>query len=86
MYTLFYTRTDPNDFFRTKNAYFDAAGFYHVNSFLNYRFGGSLPNVLEPRTLYIWNSAPNGARIIDTIHLLNGDPVLVIFANGGMAL
>lgn len=86
MYTLFYTKTDPNDLFRTKDAYFDAAGFYHVNGFLNYRFGGSLPNVLEPKTLYIWNSAPKGARIIDTVHLLNGDPVLVIFDDGGVAL
>jgi hypothetical protein len=86
MYTLFYTKTDPNDLFRTKDAFFDAAGFYHVNSFLNYRFGGSLPNVLEPKTLYIWNSAPKGARIIDTIHLLNGDSVLVIFDDGGVKI
>ncbi len=86
MYTLFYTKTDPTVFFRTKNSYFDGAGFYHVDSFLNYSFGGILPDVLAPKTLYIWNSAPTGARIIDTIHLLNGNPVLVIFDDGGIAL
>jgi 4-amino-4-deoxy-L-arabinose transferase-like glycosyltransferase len=86
MYTLFYTKTDPNDFFRTKDAYFDAAGFYHVDGFLNYRFGGSLPGTLAPKTLYIWDYAPKGARVINTIHLLNGDSVLVIFDNGEVTL
>jgi 4-amino-4-deoxy-L-arabinose transferase-like glycosyltransferase len=86
MYTLFYTKTDPNIFFRTKDSYFDAAGFYHVNSFLNYSFGGSLPDVLAPGTLYIWSSAPKGARIIDTVHLLNGNPVLVVFDDGAVNL
>jgi 4-amino-4-deoxy-L-arabinose transferase-like glycosyltransferase len=86
MYTLFYTKTDPNDFFRTKDSYFDAAGFYHVDGFLNYRFGGSLPDILTPGTLYIWNSVHKGARIIDTIHLLNGNTVLQIFDDGSITL
>jgi len=86
MYTLFYTKTDPNVYFRTKDAYFDAAGFYHVDGFLKYRFGGALPGTLAPKTLYVWNFAPKGARIISTIHLLNGDPVLVIFDDGGVKL
>ena len=78
--------TDPDDLFRTKDAFFDTAGFYHVQGFLNYRFGGSAPGVLKPKTLYIWNSAPEGARVIDTIHLLNGNPVLTIFDDGGVKL
>jgi 4-amino-4-deoxy-L-arabinose transferase-like glycosyltransferase len=86
MYTLFYTKTDPAVFVHTNDSYFDAAGFYHVNSFLNYSFGGSMPDVLTPGTLYIWNSAPKGARIIDTVHLLNGNPVLVVFDDGSVAL
>jgi hypothetical protein len=73
-------------YLRSKDSSFDAAGFYHVEGFLNYRFGGSLPNVLEPKTLYIWNWAPEGARIINTIHLLNGDPALVVFDDGTVAL
>ena len=86
MYTLFYTKTDPNIFFHTKDSYFDPAGFYHVDGFLNYRFGGSLLGALAPKTLYVWDSAPKGARIISTIYLLNGNPVLVIFDNGGVSL
>lgn len=86
MYTLFYTKTDPNDLLRTKNATFDAAGFYHMKEFLNYRFGEALPGVLEPKTLYIWNEAPKGARVLKTVHLLNGQPMLAVFDNGGVAL
>jgi 4-amino-4-deoxy-L-arabinose transferase-like glycosyltransferase len=88
MYTLFYTKTDPNVLFRTKKAWFDAAGFYHVDAFGKYRFGSTLPDSLEPGTLYIWhaNAVPVGARIIDTVKLLNGNPVLAIFDNGGVSL
>ena len=79
MYTLFYTKTDPNLLFQTKDATFDAAGFYHVYGFGKYRFGGTLPISLEPNTLYIWDVAPKGVHVIDTIRLLNGNPVLVLF-------
>lgn len=79
MYTLFYTKTDPRELIRTKDATFDAAGFYHVYGFGKYRFGGTLPSPLDPHTLYIWNSVPEGSRVIETIRLLNGIPVLVIF-------
>ena len=84
MYTLFYTRTNPNDFFAGNRSYFDAAGFYHVDGFGKYVFGGKLPGVLDPKTLYIWNSGavPRGARVIDTVKLLNGNSVLTIFDNG----
>lgn len=86
MYTLFYTKTDPNELLRTRVSFFDAAGFYHVTGFLKYRFGGSLPDTLEPKTLYIWNGVPKQARIIDTIRLLNGNPVLMIFDDGSTKL
>jgi 4-amino-4-deoxy-L-arabinose transferase-like glycosyltransferase len=81
MYTLFYTKTDPRDVVNTVDAHFDAAGFYHVDGFLKYRFGGKLPDTLNPKTLYIWDAGtvPTGARVIDTIYLLNGKPVLTIF-------
>jgi hypothetical protein len=84
MYTLFYTRTDPNAYFATVDASFDTAGFYHVYGFGKYRFGGALPSVLESGTLYIWDatSVPKGARVIDTIYLLSGDAKLAIFDNG----
>ncbi len=84
MYTLFYTKTDPNILLKTKNAAFDDAGFYHVYGFSKYRFGGILPDTLEAKTLYIWDAGtvPQGAHVIDTIRLLNGNPVLVLFDNG----
>lgn len=81
MYTLFYTKTHPNDLFRTVHAYVDAAGFYHVDGFLKYSFGGKLPDILDSRTLYVWDAGavPKSAHVIDTIRLLNGIPVLTIF-------
>lgn len=81
MYTLFYTKTRPSDFWNTKKDYFDAAGFYHVDGFLKYSFGGTLPGTPDHKTLYVWDAGavPKGARVIDTIQLLNGNPVLMIF-------
>ncbi len=79
MYTLFYTKTDPAVYLRSKDSYFDAEGFYHVKGFLKYRFGGMLPDEFDGKTLYIWNSLPEGATLLDTIKLLNGNPVLYIF-------
>jgi 4-amino-4-deoxy-L-arabinose transferase-like glycosyltransferase len=81
MYTLFYTKTDPKDFMQTKDASFDAAGFYHVYGFGKYRFGGTLPMPLSSKTLYIWEagSVPKDVHSIETIRLLNGNPVLVVF-------
>lgn len=81
MYTLFYTKTDPRELFQTKDATFDAAGFYHVYGFGKYRFGGTLPTPLAPKTLYIWDAGlvPRDAHVIETIRLLNGNPVLVLF-------
>ena len=86
MYTLFYTKTKPQDFWNSKKDYFDAAGFYHVDGFMKYSFAGLLPDVLDPKTLYIWDSGavPRGARVLDTIYLLNGNPVLTIFDNGSI--
>jgi len=85
MYTLFYTKTDPNEFFRTKIDTFDAAGFYHVYGFGKYRFGGTLPSALSSNSLYIWDTGavPKGVHIIKTIPLLNGQPVLVLFDTNG---
>jgi 4-amino-4-deoxy-L-arabinose transferase-like glycosyltransferase len=89
MYTLFYTQTNPQELFSTKKSYFDAAGFYHVDSFGKYHFGGSLPGVLDANTLYIWDAGvvPSGSsRVIHTVKLLNGNPVLTIFDAGGVEL
>ncbi len=79
MYTLFYTKTHPGEFWKTKKDYFDASGFYHVDGFGKYSFGGKLPDSPETKTLYVWDALPQGAKLIDTIALLNGNPVLYIF-------
>jgi hypothetical protein len=85
MYTLFYRQTPPADYIPSKQSYFDAAGFYHVDGFLKYRFGGKLTDA-KPHTLYIWDAGniPPNARVISTVRLLNGTPVLVLFDNGGI--
>ncbi len=88
MYTLFYKQIDPTELQRTKDVRFDAAGFYHVYGFGKYRFIDELPAQLNPQTLYIWDATtvPKGVRIISTIRLLNGIPVLVIFDLGAVEL
>jgi 4-amino-4-deoxy-L-arabinose transferase-like glycosyltransferase len=84
MYTLFYTKTDPVEFQKSKNDSFDAAGFYHVYSFGKYYFPTLMPARLEKGALYIWDAgaAPKGARIITTIKRLDGSAVLDLFDNG----
>jgi 4-amino-4-deoxy-L-arabinose transferase-like glycosyltransferase len=82
MYTLFYTRYDPNVFMRTKDASFDTAGFYHVNGFGKYRFVDSMPvGGLKTKTLYITDPGwvPGDARVLKTITLLDGTGRLILF-------
>ncbi len=80
-YALFYEQFDPEQFWRMKDSTFDAAGFYHVYGFDTYRFVQKVYGELKPKTLYILNpqDVPSGARILQTIKLLNGDSILVVF-------
>lgn len=81
IYALFYEQYDPERFWKTRDASFDAAGFYNVYGFDTYRFTqlgvGSYPG----KVLYILSpkDVPTNARIVETIRLLNGNPVLVAF-------
>ena len=81
MYTLFYTKYDPETFQKSNSSYFDAAGFYHVNGFGMYVFTDTLPATLDNSSLYIFplGQVPKTATIKQTISLLNGDSVLTIF-------
>jgi len=81
MYKLFYNKTDPHEFFRTKDATIDAAGFYHVYGFDNYRFVKDMPEVCQGKCLYVAPAGSNteNTHILKTIQLLNGDPKLVIY-------
>lgn len=80
-YALFYERFDPEKFWRTKDSSFDAAGFYHVYGFDTYRFVRTSIGAPQSKTLYILEPqyVPGGVRILKTINLLTGNPVLVIF-------
>ena len=82
IYVLFYDRTNPQDFWRTKDASFDAAGFYNVYGFGKYRFDAGLTKSdSSQKTLYVMSpkDVPSTAHVVHTISLLNGNPVLVAF-------
>jgi 4-amino-4-deoxy-L-arabinose transferase-like glycosyltransferase len=81
MYTLFYEKYDPRKFWISNTSGFDAAGFYDVKAFAKYEFIRGKPLTYNPGTLYILDpiNVPENAHIIDAVHLLNGNPVLVIF-------
>lgn len=81
MYALFYDRYDPKKFQDGVNRSVDEAGFYHVKGFDQYRFVDRAPVEYKKKTLYILRPklVPEHANVQETIRLLNGDPVLVIF-------
>jgi len=81
MYTLFYSKYDPLLFQKSKISYFDAAGFYHVDGFDKYVFTDTLPDNFENSALYVFphGQVPQNVKTLQTIQLLNGNPVLTIF-------
>jgi hypothetical protein len=82
MYTLFYTKFDPNEYLKLKESTFDAAGFYHVYGFGKYAFIDAMPSgALEADALYIGDAGwvPEGAHVIQKITLLDGSDTLVLF-------
>jgi hypothetical protein len=81
MYALFYNKIDPQEFFRNKNASFDAAGFYHVYGFGKYRFVKDMPNECSGKCLFVGQSdgVMNNVNVLKTISLMNGNPVLTIY-------
>lgn len=81
IYALFYQHTPLAEFNKTKDASFDAAGFYNVYGFGKYRFTKMGVGQYKGRTLYILSpgDVPEGAHIKETITLLNGTPILIAF-------
>lgn len=81
MYALFYGAYDLPYFLNTKDASFDAAGFYNVYGFGKYRFVKEAGEIYPGRVLYILSASevPKNAHVIKTIPLLNGNPMLVLF-------
>lgn len=81
IYALFYGKVPLAQFMESKDAAFDAAGFYNVYGFDKYRFTKEGVGSYTGRVMYILppKDVPKTARIVDTIRLLNGTPVLVAF-------
>jgi hypothetical protein len=81
IYLLFYEAYSPQKFWTSKDASFDAAGFYNVYGFDKYRFTKDGIGSYKGHTLYILapKDVPVTAKVLKTFRLLNGDPVLVAF-------
>ena len=81
IYALFYEKYPLSKFDATKDASFDAAGFYNVYGFDKYRFTREGVGSYTGKTLYILapKDVPAGSHIVETIRVLNGTPVLVAF-------
>lgn len=80
IYFLFYEKYDPGKFWQNSQVERDYWGFYHVSSFDKYYFGGSNLQQVGKRVLYVSSPSdvPKEAKILKTINLLNGEPILVI--------
>jgi 4-amino-4-deoxy-L-arabinose transferase-like glycosyltransferase len=81
IYTLYYGKYDPKFYWSTVKGGFDGAGFYHADGFGKYIFTKDGTGEYRGRTLYVLppGQVPKSARILKTINLLNGTPVLVVF-------
>ena len=80
MYVLFYEKVDPTSVRQNIEGAFDAEGFYNVTGLGKYTFARGVES-FEKDTLYVLTprEVPIGARVLDSIKLLNGTPGLVIF-------
>lgn len=81
IYTLFYEKMSLKEFEKTRDASFDAAGFYNVYGVGKYRFTREGTGNYKGKTLYILppKDVPSGAHVLETINVLNGTPILVMF-------
>jgi 4-amino-4-deoxy-L-arabinose transferase-like glycosyltransferase len=83
IYYLFYTKTDPKFFKETSKIERDTFGFVSVKGFGKYLFPDEYTYDLgkKSKILYI-NShyhVPEGATVVKTFYLLNGQPILVAY-------
>lgn len=84
MYTLFYTKYDPESYRSNKKSYFDSAGFYHVDGFGKYIFTKDAPVALENDSLYIFPIKQEDGHVVvkKVIKLLDGTDVLSVYIKG----
>lgn len=80
VYFLFYKRYNPQKYWQTSQASRDFFGFYRVSSFDKYFFGSHKLAAQGKEVLFVSNplDVSGGAKILKTINLLNGEPILVI--------
>ena len=81
MYVAFYEKTRPEEFWQTIIGGFDAAGFYNSLGLGKYIFTRDLVDFGLPKALSILppEQVPANAHVLQTVQLLDGAPVLVIF-------
>jgi hypothetical protein len=80
---LFYLKTDPSDFRSTARVSRDPFGFVKVTSFGKFNFPDNFVYKKDPlkKVLYIGTAyeLPEGARLLRTFNLKNGNPILVAY-------
>ena len=83
IYVLFHKQYEPNKFRQETKIDREVLGFVHVRSFGRYKFVKSvLGNIDKSKNnLYVdtQGNVPDGAKILKTFNLLNGDPSLVAY-------
>ncbi len=83
IYYLFYGQVNPLDFRKTLKINRDPFGFVKVESFGKYNFPDNFTYKRDPniKTLYIGTASelPDGATLLRTFNLLNGNPVLIAY-------
>ena len=83
IYVLFHKQYEPNKFRQETKIDREVLGFVHVRSFGRYKFVKSvLGNIDKSKNnLYVdtRGNVPDGAKILKTFNLLNGDPSLVAY-------
>lgn len=81
IYALFYEQYPLARFEASRDASFDAAGFYNVYGFDKYKFTKEGVSDYKGKTLYILppKDVPVGAHVLETIRVLDTTAVLIAF-------
>jgi len=81
IYFLFYNKVDPEIFRKDSDIKRDTFGFVSVDRYQNMYFGKDLPEVKNKNNLYINTPqlVPPDAKVLNTVHLLDGKPIFVMY-------
>lgn len=80
IYFLFYEQTNPQNYWKNRDANRDWAGLWTVYGYDTYRFNIADANNLSGKNLLVGKPGeiPESAQVIDTIHQLNGEIVFIL--------